>query len=240
LSAARQTPGPDTPIVREDTGETLCGDCAIAMVASFAPAEDTGPQVEQFLASTLGEIALKTDVDQRLFSARCKTFVSSDIEIKRTARGYDVTFCTLLLSNPSQTKKVIDYAVEWIRNNPLGIEPLTTKRRGPQALSSGNTFIFMFIPASRPLPTDEDMEFMARQIDLSFSPNRVGWLVCSQPSDAPAENKTFIGDTLEGWLSEQEHRDSIMVQPRQVRTAAGRQLYCLVARRSGETAPIGR
>lgn len=225
----------DISVSPEKSSAALCNVCELATLAGITPvltsAKDEGPDIEKFLEATLQKISLQTDVDRRLFSARCKTFVSSDVEISREARGYDITFYTRLLDNPVQTSKVIDYTVGWIRDNPLNIKPLVTKRNGPQSLSLEGIFVFLFIPASRPLPTDQDIDFMSGQVAGDCSPTSIGWLVCLQPYDTAADNKFFITDTLSGWLSEQVNSESIMVKPREVHTSAGRKLFCLVAYR---------
>ncbi|HXH40413.1 MAG TPA: hypothetical protein VNN08_17415 [Thermoanaerobaculia bacterium] len=216
-------------------GEGLCVQCAIS-VFGHAVHEATGPAIETFLSKTLKTISLQTDVDQSLFSARCQTVIGSDVEIRRTPRGYNMTFYTQLLDNPAQTAAVIKYVVGWIKSNPLVIKPLIARRIGTQILLPGNIFLFLFIPASSPLPTDKDIDFITYQIVPYNLPEKLGWLVCAQPYDQPDDNISFIAETLESWLVKQTDRDSIKMVPKPVQTEAGRKLNCLMVYRDKTTA----
>ena len=84
--------------------------------------------------------------------------------------GYDITFYTGLLHDPRQTRAVVDYVVSFIKKNPLTLGPFTVRQVGPQALLSGSYFAFLFVPASLPLPSDRDLDFIA---DHSCSVNAV-------------------------------------------------------------------
>jgi len=229
LGSSRKITG-RTPITLEQTGERLCADCALREVGGLLP-EESGPEVNSFLDETIKSICVKADLDETLITARCKVVLGSDVEIQRTARGYDITFYALLLHNPEQTKKVVDYVVGWIAQNPLSINPLSEKISGDTALTQSNAVVFLFIPASRPLPSDEDLDFMTTQILPDFPRDKVGWLVYSQPHDSGPENHKFIGDTLSRWQSRQSNPESIKLLPKKAHTQAGRELICLVGRK---------
>jgi len=179
---------------------------------------DTGPEIDAFLKRTLQSISLKCDVDPILFTARCQGIAGSDVEIRLAPRGYEVMFYTGLLTDPEQTQLTIDYVANWVKENPLKIEPLKVKRVGAQTLAPGNVFAFLFIPASRPLPSDADIEFMERQIAPVRLPGRFGWLICSQPYDETSANKPFVAETIQAWFAEQSDGDSILVAPTPVET----------------------
>jgi hypothetical protein len=211
----------------EAGGEALCASCALTILGDVLP-EEAGPQIDAFVARALKTIALKADVDTSLLTARCKTLVGSDVEIERVARGYDMTFYSGLVNDPNQTAAVIDYVVGWIAANPLTVKPLVVKRIGAQRLLRGNLYIFLFIPASRPLPSDRDIEFMERQIVPQRVPDRLGWSICSQPYDDGERNASFIRETLDAWFAEQDDRAGIKMVPKPVETEAGRKLNCLL------------
>ena len=220
----------DAPFVFKNTGETLCADCAINALGEAMP-EESSPATEAFIEKTIKEISVRADVDPALFTARCKTFVPSDVEIRKAARGYDVTFFRLLMANPQQTENVVDYVVNWIREHPLEVGELTTKRIGPQQLNEGGMFVFLFIPAGRPFPDDEDITHMSNQIAPGFPPTELGWRILSQPQDVGTENHAFIADTLKNWSQEQGNAEGIKLAPKPVETKTGRKLVCLVAYR---------
>lgn len=218
----------ETPFKFGQTGETLCADCAIQALGGAMP-EESSPAIEKFLEETIKAISIKSDVDPTLFMARCKTLVTSDVEIRRTARGYDITFYRLLMANQRQTEKVINYVVNWIRDNPLEIRALTSKCVGPQQLRGDGLFVFLFIPASRPFPDDADIIYMSNQIAPGLSPNKLGWRILLQPQDGGAENHAFIADAVRDWSLEQSAAKDIKLAPMPVATKSGRKLVCFVA-----------
>jgi hypothetical protein len=219
-----------TPIKFENTGETLCADCAIKTVGDMMP-DESDPATEQFLKETIKVISIKTDVDPILFTVHCKTFSNSDVEIRRNARGYELTLYRLLMFNPEQINKVIDYVVSWIKKHPLEINDLKTKCIGPQQLADDGLFIFLFIPAGRPFPDDADLSYMSHQIAPGVSSNKLGWRVLLQPEDTGPENHAFIGDTLRSWSGEQNDMQGIKLAQKPVQTKSGRKLNCLIAYR---------
>src|SRR5438128_37081 len=91
--------GPDTAISSDATGETLCAECMLKMMRELGVNEDTGPRVDQFLASTVTVIARHTGLSPSVFLARCKTFIGSDVEIKCSSTSYDLTLFTQLMDD---------------------------------------------------------------------------------------------------------------------------------------------
>ncbi|HMV59450.1 MAG TPA: hypothetical protein PLT48_16295 [Nitrospira sp.] len=218
-----------TPVISEQTKERLCTDCAIREIGDLLP-EEQGPAVKNFLDDTIKSICVRADLDEALITARCKVVVASDVEIQRSARGYDITFYALLIQNPEQTRKVVDYVVRWIDKNPLSIKPLTEKILGNTTLTQNNAVVFLFIPGSRPLPSSEDLDFMTKQILPDLPRDDVGWLVYSQPHDSGPENNDFIADALTRWQSTQSSPENIRLLPKKANTRGGRELVCLVVR----------
>ncbi len=171
--------------------------------------EDTGPDIDAFLSGTLKRISIDSDVEVTLFTARCQTIVGADIEIQRKPRGYDITFCTGLLHEPRQTRAVVDYVIGFIKKNPLTVGPPPVKQVGPQTLLPGGSFAFLFIPASLPLPSDRDLDSIARSFVRADYCSNWGWRIFSQPyDDAPSES-SFITERLNEWFAEQEDSASI-------------------------------
>jgi hypothetical protein len=186
----------------------LCGAALPERAGQIIP-EDTGPEIDAFLYGTVKTISIKADVEVSLFTARCKTLVGSDVEIQRKKRGYDITFYTGLLHDPRQTSAVVDHVVGFIRKNPLTLGPVTVKQVGPQALLPGSYFAFLFVPASQPLPSDRDLDFMARAFVLGERGRISGWRIFLEPYDDAPRNSSFMTEMLEEWFADQEDSASI-------------------------------
>jgi hypothetical protein len=186
----------------------LCGAVLPKRAGQIIP-EDTGPEIDAFLSGTLKRISLESDVEVTLFTARCKTIVGADVEIQRKPRGYDITFYTGLLHDPRQTRAVVDYVVGFIKKNPLTVGPPPVKQVGPQTLLPGSYFAFLFIPASLPLPSDRDLDFMARELVPGQRCRILGWRIFWGAYDDAPSNSAFMTEMLEEWFAEQEYFASI-------------------------------
>jgi hypothetical protein len=185
----------------------LCGAILPERAGLITP-EDTGPEVDHFLSLVLDIISIESNVELALFAARCRTAVGADVEIRRKPRGYDVTFYTGLLHDPRQTRAVVDYVLYFIKKNPLTVGPPPVKQVGPQTLSPGGSFAFLFIPADLPAPSECDLDWIAEPLARADRPSNWGWRIFSRPDDAAGES-SFITERLNEWLAEQEDPASI-------------------------------
>jgi hypothetical protein len=186
----------------------LCGAVLPKRAGQIIP-EDTGPEIDAFLSGILKRISIASDLEVTLFTARCQTIVGADVEIQRKPRGYDITFYTGLLHDPRQTRAVVDYVVGFIKKNPLTVGPPPVKQVGPQTLLPGSYFAFLFIPASLPLPSDRDLDSIARGLVLADRSSNWGWRIFSQPDDDSPSMWSFITHRLDEWFAEQEDSASI-------------------------------
>src|SRR4051794_24466471 len=91
--------GPDGPLHFAMTGETICGDCMMLMLAAASPAVDDNAEVKEFRRAATQELARSTGVKESSISIHCKQFISHDVEITIENQRYEIVLIYDLITD---------------------------------------------------------------------------------------------------------------------------------------------
>lgn len=227
----------DTLVTNEQTGERLCMACMIAFMQSMAPAEETSPEAQQLVRAATSSVAARTGVPLSKLQAKCMAIMGTDVEVVNLVDHYEIIWFLLLKDNPYLLQRSIDYVVDWIREHPL---PSTTSilQSGPlRPLITRRYAAFLFIPPQFAGIPANVVTSIVDELASRYGVSDWDWCLYCLPKGSEAEQKRYIGVTLQAWIVTQSDNDTLRFDEKSITlqeaTRGNIDMTCIVVYRRG-------
>lgn len=229
MSASAAPTNKDTEIVFESTGEIICFECLGKMMEGFAPSEETGPEADRLISFITQNVAKRTKLPTSAFKIICKSFVDTDVTIKRIGNQYEMIWYYFIKDDPEQLEKAIDYVVNWIDEHPISQNKILPSKEIFEPLVGNQKFVFFFTPEEHVLASRPELtERVLTEILPSYNPRQYKWKVWTVPKGSDAEQRSFMASVIKQWTSAQIKQKEVLFDQKGVTFSNGETITCII------------
>lgn len=222
----------DGPVHIEMTGETICGDCMMKMLAAVSPPVNDNFEVKEFSKKAVNELAQITGVKPSSISIHCEQFMSHDVEIKIDNNIYQIVLIYDLIEDRIRWKQSRDYLVSWMNQHPLSNRTWSPKTSANPNLVDNGRFVFIFIPEEYPEPPNNFGAQVAKELCRPVDATKIGWMVCPVSTASQERQNQDVASTISAWVGTQSQPDTLRVNVKKVKFHfSSEECTCMIVQR---------